>query len=641
MKKTYEFLDGIFRGSKKGFGFVEVDKLDHDIFIPKGKTNNAMDGDTVLVKIEEKNIRLDKDGEIDKVTKRNTDRVTGEYIKNNGFGFVVINKPTFNYDIFIGKKNDSNAQTGDIVVCDIISYPKDNKSKPEGKIVEILGNKNSVKAKVLSLIKSYDVDTEFTLKELEEGNKVARKDMVLKNREDYTNLKTITIDGDDAKDFDDAISIEKVKSGYKLYVHIADVSYYIENNSLLDREALKRGNSIYTPNLVIPMLPTSISNGVCSLSEGNLRLTMTVIMNFDKDGKISSYDIKESYIRSNHRLTYSKVDKILKGDKELIRELKDVYDEILAFNELASKIIKIKEKQGMIDFESHESSFTLNKKGEPIEVKKYETGVSNRIIEMFMISANECVAEYLKNLDLPCVYRVHEKPNGEKLDNLKTFVNLIGYNFKIKAENLRTIDIQKMLKSFENTPLYSIVNKVALRSMSKAKYSTINEGHFGLSSDCYCHFTSPIRRYSDLMVHRSLRKALRGEYTTNEDVTIVEDKCIIASENCSVMERKAESIERDVDDLYKCLYIKKHIGESFFGVISGVTEFGAFVELDNTVEGLVKIENLFYEKEKYIFNEKMLELKGEIHSYKLGDKVEIEVFEVDMDRRKIEFLIYE
>ena len=622
---------GVLRGNERGFGFVVTDS--GDFFIPNKSLHGALNGDMVIVKNVPSKKGTNDEGEVIKILNRGVKKLVGTFQGENGFGFVIPDDRSYSVDIYIPFKLTRGAKTGDKVLVEITGYPE-NRRNPEGKVLEIIGKRFDLKTEELSIIKNAGLPLEFpseVIKELEDiPSEVTKKD--LKNRKDFRNDLIITIDGDDSRDFDDAISLSKNKNGtYTLGVHIADVSHYVKRNSKIDKEALSRSTSIYFPERVIPMLPEKLSNGICSLNEGVDRLTLSLIMNINSLGEVVSYDICEGVIRSKKRMTYNNVQKMLDGDKNALKEFSELKTLIKNANELKEILSNKRQNRGNIDLTVKESHITVE--NGKINVEPRSSIEAYKIIEEFMIVANETVAEYVYYMEYPFVYRVHEKPSAEKLEGFKNFLNALGISVKWNAETCHPKDFQAILNKLKESPVYSVVNKVMLRSMQKAKYSPENSGHFGLSSKCYCHFTSPIRRYPDLVVHSIVKAILKGKDVVNSYSEFVTVASNISSEN----ERKADLIERDMDDYYKCRYMRSYIGREFNGVISGVTNFGVFVELENTVEGIVKLETL--PKDKYELVEKTFTLKGRKFEFSLGDLVLVKVLGVDTVAKRVEFLL--
>lgn len=637
LSSTLGYVEGVLSGTQQGYAFlIADDKEQNDIFIARKNLHGALHKDRVLVKKSTRSSGNSEEGEVVKVLERGITEIVGTFYKNENYGFVLPDNLSFSNDIFVENKNSLNAKDRQKVVVKITKYPEDKKN-PEGKITEIIGDLNEVKIEIKSLMKAYGLDDVFPDKVVEFVKNIpdSVSENECKGREDYTHLNTITIDGDDARDFDDAISIEETSDGYRLYVHIADVSNYVRLNNPLDVEAFKRGTSVYFPSMVIPMLPKELSNGICSLNEGVNRLTMSVVLELDSSAKIKSYMIKESVIRSNHRMTYNEVNKIFDGDKELIEKYSDVYDDLCLMHKLY-KVLDAKRKQrGSIDFEIKESKIIVDELDNVVALEPYPRQDSNKLIEEFMILANRVVAEYIFFLELPFVYRVHEKPSDEKLQAFKVFLK--GFNIPFKTtETVHPKIFADILDNVNDSTIYNIINKVMLRSMQKAKYDRTDIGHFGLALEHYCHFTSPIRRYADLIVHRILKLVINGKFDNsmlNYYNAVIDD----INENCSKKSRNADEAEREADDYYKAKYMLDKIGMSYDGIISGVTTFGVFVELENTVEGMIRFENL--EKDDYTYNPEKYTLQGKRFRYSLGEPIKIKVKYVNLVTRKIEFEI--
>lgn len=625
------FYKGVVKGNERGFAFVITDN--GDFFVPNKSLNGALNGDTVIVKNVPSKKGTNDEGEIVQILKRGVSKLVGTFQGENGFGFVIPDDRSYSVDIYVPLKKSRGAKTGDKVHVEITSYPE-NRRNPEGKVLEILGKRFDLKTEELSIIKNANLPLEFPSEVLKEVELVPKEvtSSDLKGRTDFRNDLIITIDGDDSRDFDDAISVTKNNNGtYTLGVHIADVSYYVKRNSKIDKEALSRSTSIYFPERVIPMLPKELSNGICSLNEGVDRLTMSLIMDINSAGDVVSYDVCEGVINSKKRMTYSAVQKMLDGDEEALNTYKNLQTLIKNCNELKEILSKKRQNRGNIDLTVKESHITVVDGKINVEPRKDKEAY--KIIEEFMIVANETIAEYVYYMDLPFVFRVHEKPSPEKLEGFKTFLNMLGITVKWNAETCHPKDFQTVLEKLKDSPVFSVVNKVMLRSMQKAKYSPENSGHFGLSSKCYCHFTSPIRRYPDLVVHNILRAILHGKDVLNS----FGEFCTIASNISSENEKRADEIERDMDDYYKCRYMRSYIGREFTGVISGVTNFGVFVELENTVEGIIKLDTL--PRDKYTLNEKTFTLEGHKWSFSLGDTVDVKVLGADTISKRVEFLL--
>ncbi len=530
-----------------------------------------------------------------------------------------------------------NAQNGDKVVVKIDNYS--NKKNPVGQVVEVLGAPNKIETEVKAIIRSYDLYEEFPKKVVDYANtmpdEVDKKKYA--NRRDLTKLNCFTIDGEDSRDLDDAISISKNADGtYKLGVHIADVGEYVTYGSVLDKEAFKRGTSVYFPSLVLPMLPRNLSNGICSLNENENRLALSVFMDIDAQGTVKNYDICESIIQSKKRFTYTIVTKILEGDEQAIKENKPFVNDLLTMNELNKILIKMREKRGAIDFDIPEVKITLNDLGDVLNVEKAPRDDSHRLIESFMVAANETIATHYNKIKAPFVYRIHETPDGEKMANFVNLATKMGVKTTVNPENVAPLDLQKILKQVSEMDCKYMLNKICLRSMKKAKYSPDCIGHFGLASVKYCHFTSPIRRYPDLTIHRIIKADLRGELT-GKFLTEQRQFVLASSMHSSDREQAAEKVERDVDELYRVFYMTHHVGEEFEGKISGVTNFGVFVELENTVEGMVRIADL--PRDSYEYDENEFVLKGAKEKFVIGNPVKVKCVRADILAREVDFVL--
>lgn len=626
-------IEGVLQGNERGYAFLlPTDKTKEDYFIPHSDLKGAMHGDTVLCETTSGS-GLRTTARVLKVLKRGITEIVGTYFTCKSGGFVVPDERKYFCDIFIPFGKGVRAKAGDKVVCKILFYPK--KQNPEGIVTKILGRQFSKKVELASIMHTYHLPDSFPDAVVASAWQVAKpvnEDDIV-GRKDFRNLITFTIDGEDAKDFDDAVSIERTSDNkYFLGVHIADVSHYVKQNSVIDKEAFERGTSVYFPEKVIPMLPEALCNDVCSLKEGVDRLTLSCMMTVDKTGKVVDSYITPAVIKSTARLTYNKVQKILDGDISLREEYSRVKDHLLIMDELADILIKRRDEDGSVDLDVKESAIYVDAKGE-ISVEPATRDKSHRIIEEFMILANCTVAEYMFYLDKPFVYRIHDKPTEERLENFYSFIKGLGINARRNREGVYPKDFQIILKNAENTPVFTVVNRVMLRSMQKAKYSPEDIGHFGLSAKHYCHFTSPIRRYPDLLVHRIIKDFLAGVIVEEKYKDIVYS----ASSKSSDMERNAIEAERAVDDYYKILYISGYEGEEFDAVISGVTNFGLFAELENGIEGIIKIDTLVGKRFKY--DEKNFVLSDGVSSYRLGQQVRIKVAGVNLSDRRAEFIL--
>lgn len=630
----------------RGFGFLipDIEGI-KDLFIAKTNLMGAMNGDRVVAKIikEGRNGKR-TEGIIINIVERVNKNIVGIYEDNKSFGFVLPEDKRIQKDIFISKKDRNGAKKGQIVMVEITRWPDGKRKNPEGKVVEILGRPGDKGIDIDIIIRKYNLPEDFPPSVLNSALDI--EDFItedeIKGRLDLRNVKMVTIDGEDAKDLDDAVSIERLENGnFKLGVHIADVTHYVKERSVIDKEAFKRATSVYLIDRVIPMLPKKLSNGICSLNPKVDRLTLSCIMEVNRQGKVVNHTIAQSVIKTNERMTYTDVTKILRdNDVELIERYKDLVDDFKAMEELCKILRKKRLDRGAIDFDFEECKIILDEKGKPIDIKPYERAIANRMIEEFMLLANETVAEHMEKLKVPFVYRIHENPDAEKLEKFKAFIYNLGYNDITWGEEVNPKALQRVLDKFKGENEETIISTLLLRSMMQARYSPECAGHFGLAADYYCHFTSPIRRYPDLQIHRIIKEYLNKELTENRSkklVSIVDS----AAKQSSEMERVAQEAEREVDDLKKAEYMKDRIGEIFEGMISSVTGFGAFVELPNTIEGLVHITS--FRDDYYIYDEDRLILIGERNKkiYRLGDKLKVLCSKVDILSREIYFEIVE
>lgn len=642
-KKQRPAVTGILSKHKKGFGFVIPDEgsFDRDIFISPSDMNGAMEGDRVEVDlIPEYLWEQSPQGIITKVTDRKLKEVAGFFDKGKKFGFVVPVDRKHNEDIYIPKKAFSGAKNGDIVVAAITGYP-DRKNSAEGKITGILARAGEPGGDIKAIIRQRGLFFTFPSKAAAQAKAISKAgvgEQDMAGRRDLRGENIITIDGADSKDFDDAVSVKRLDNGnFLLGVHIADVSHYIGEDSPLDKEALKRGNSVYIINQVVPMLPKELSNGICSLNEGEDRLTLSVDMEITPEGDITEHNIYESVIRSKHRMVYTDVSDIIENDdRELAAKYSDIYDMLMDMKELAQILRSKREAAGSLDFDLDEAYITLDEKGVPVSVNLCERRTANRMIEEFMLAANKTVAEQFFWLELPFVYRVHEKPDAEKMQEFRTF--LMGLSIRLKGEsgNIHPKVLNEVLEQVAGTSYENVVNTVMLRSMKKAFYSTECEGHFGLSMKYYCHFTSPIRRYPDLIIHRIIKEYLHGGID-DERIAVLSKKTQEAAETSSVTERAAIELERDVEKMKKAQYMSYHIGESFEGVISGITGYGMYVELENTIEGLVRLDRMY--DDYYDSYPEQYRIVGQRTNkvYSLGQRVTVIVSDADYYEGTIDF----
>ena len=635
-------MEGVFIGHPKGFGFVEIEGEEEDIFIPEEDTGTAVHQDHVRILVREEHREgKRREGIVTKVLERGMSEIVGTYQSNRDYGFVISDNPKFSKDVFIPKKDSKGVRDGDKVVAAITDYGSRNKS-PEGKIIENLGSCRAPGTDILAIVKSFGIPSEFPQRVLNQAMRVP--DHVLEadfdGRMDLRELQIVTIDGEDAKDLDDAISLTKENGIYHLGVHIADVSNYVQGGSALDREALKRGTSVYLADRVIPMLPERLSNGICSLNQGQDRLTLSCLMDIDETGKVISHKIAETVICVDERMSYTDVKNILENTDPAAKErYADLVPMFFLMKELSSILRSSRHNRGSIDFDFPESKIILNAAGRAIDVKPYESNVATRIIEDFMLLANETVArEYCKG-DYPFVYRTHENPDPEKVESLLTLIRNQGIRVNKAKEEITPKEIQEILERIEGLPNEPLISRLALRTMKQAKYTTECSGHFGLAAKYYCHFTSPIRRYPDLQIHRIIRDNLRGRLAREGKTEHYREILDEVARQSSICERRADEAERESDKLKKSEYMSYHLGEEFEGVISGVTGWGLYVELPNTVEGLVHVNTM--RDDYYTFDQDSYELRGDMTGkvYRLGQKIRVRVEDADPVMKSIDFVI--
>ena len=639
IKGEAKHLRGIFQANARGFGFVTVEGEPEDIFIGEEDMGGAMQGDEVEVAITKAPEGRRREGKILKIVNRGTQRLVGYYQSRKNFGFVVPDNERILQDIFVPAEQSKGAVTGHKVVVELTSYGGERK-KPEGRIVEILGHANDPGVDILSIVKAYDLPIEFPEKVLNQAERVAKPvtgaDMA--GRKDVRDWQTVTIDGEDAKDLDDAITLTKEGDNYILGVHIADVTNYVQENSALDREALKRGTSVYLADRVIPMLPHVLSNGMCSLNAGEDRLALSCIMTVDSKGNVIDHQIAETVVNVDERMSYTSVKKILEEhDEEECRRYQTLIPMFELMKELSEILRNRRHKRGAIDFDFPESKMVLDEDGTPLEIKAYDRNVATKIIEDFMLLANETVAEEYFWQEIPFVYRVHEAPDEEKMKKLITFIQNFGYTMHVpKGREIRPKEVQKLLDKIEGSQEEAMISRLTLRSMKQAKYSPDNDGHFGLATQYYTHFTSPIRRYPDLQIHRIIKDNLRGRMTESRRDHYAKILTEVTMQ-ASSLERRADEAERETVKLKKVQYMKKFYGEEFEGVISGITKWGLYVELPNTVEGLVHVANMM--DDHYDYDETHFQMVG-THTgkrYELGQKVKVRVTGCDTIARTIDF----
>lgn len=632
-------LVGTYTGNARGFGFVTIEGQDQDIYIPSDKNGGAMHGDQVQLVVEPARSGRRPEGTIVRVLEHANRTVVGYYQKNKGFGFVIPDNQKIATDIFIPQGKDMGAVTGHKVVVTMTEYGGERK-KPEGIITEIIGHVNDPGTDILSIVKAYNIPEEYPPEVMRQVSRmpdgVLPEDMA--GRKDIRGWQTVTIDGEDAKDLDDAITISREDYGYKLGVHIADVSHYVTEGSPLDEEALKRGTSVYLVDRVIPMLPHKLSNGICSLNAGTDRLALSCIMEIDPQGRVIGHEVAETVINVDRRMTYTAVDAIVTGrDEAVMKEYEGFVEMFDLMKELADILREKRTQRGSIDFDFPETKIILDEKGKPVEIKPYDRNAATKIIEDFMLMANETVAEDYFWQELPFVYRTHDNPDPEKMKRLGVFINNFGYSIRTQNGEVHPKELQKLLIKIEGTEEEALISRLTLRSMKQAKYMPMCTGHFGLAAKYYTHFTSPIRRYPDLQIHRIIKENLHGRLTEKRIAHY--DKILTGvTVQCSATERRAEEAERETVKLKKCEYMAKRIGEVFEGVISGVTNWGFYVELPNTVEGLVHVSELH--GDYYIFDEERMELRGETGGeiFKLGQKIAVQVTGTDRLMKTIDFL---
>ena len=568
-------------------------------------------------------------------------QVVGTYDKSNqNYGFVIPDNEKIGTDIFVPSERSKGAVSGHKVVCEITDYGKDNR-KPEGKIIEILGHVNDPGVDIMSIVRGYELPVEFPEKVLHQAENAARDvtEADMAGRTDLRNVQMVTIDGEDAKDLDDAVSLSKDGENYHLGVHIADVTNYVQENSALDWEAKKRGTSVYLVDRVIPMLPHTLSNGICSLNAGVDRLALSCLMTINPKGEVISHDIVESVIRVDRRMSYTGVKKILEDkDESEIKEYEELVPMFELMQELAAILREKRRKRGSIDFDFPETKIILDKKGHPVDIKPYDRNVATKIIEDFMLIANETVAQHFYWMEIPFIYRTHDNPDPEKIAKLSTFIRNFGYTIKSKQEEIHPKELQKLLANIEDTPQEALISRLTLRSMKQAKYTIDCTGHFGLACQFYCHFTSPIRRYPDLQIHRIIKEQIRGRMNENR-VAHYNEILPEVAQHSSEMERRADEAERETDKLKKVEYMEEHLGEIYEGVISSITSWGVYVELPNTIEGMIHVSML--PGDYFYYDEESYEMVGQATNlrYKLGQKLKVRVNATDKISRTIDFVI--
>lgn len=641
MKPDENQLTGTFISNAKGFGFVEVEGREEDLYIPEEQVNGAFHQDVVLVKLLPGQRGKRQEAAVVKVLERGMKQIVGTYEQSQNFGFVIPDNTKIGVDIFVPKERSKGAVNGHKVVVELTSYG-DERHKPEGKVVEILGHINDPGVDIMSIVRSYGLPVEFGDKVMNQVERVPSEvqEADKNGRLDLRDLQMVTIDGEDAKDLDDAVSLYQDDAGmYHLGVHIADVTNYVQENSALDWEALERGTSVYLVDRVIPMLPHKLSNGICSLNQGVERLALSCLMTINEKGEVVDYQIAETVICVDRRMSYTSVKKILEDKDTAERaEYETLVPMFELMEQLAAILRKKRHKRGSIDFDFAESKILLDGKGHPVEIRPYERNVATKIIEDFMLIANETVAQHFFWLELPFVYRTHEKPDPEKVMKLSTFIRNFGYYIKLTGDEIHPKELQKLLDKIADTDEETLISRLTLRSMKQAKYTVECTGHFGLACQYYCHFTSPIRRYPDLQIHRIIKEQLRGKLKENR-IEHYEGRLPEVAKHSSKMERRAEEAERETDKLKKAEYMADRIGEVYEGVISGITQWGIYVELPNTVEGLVHVSTL--QGDYFYYDENTYEMVGRDtgKTYKLGEKLRIVVKGVDELTRTVDFEI--
>lgn len=637
-KGKTERLKGTFQANPRGFGFITPENGGDDVFVPEENINGAFQGDEVEFIITGTPGGRRREGRVVRVLSHSVTHIVGLYEKNKNYGFVRPDNQRYLTDIYIPEGKSMDAVSGHKVVVELTSYGGEH-MKPEGYVVEIIGHINDPGTDILSIVKDYDLPVEFPEKVLNQAVRVGKdvSDADCQGRKDLREWMMVTIDGEDAKDLDDAVSVTKEGGNFRLGVHIADVTNYVQERSALDREALKRGTSVYLADRVIPMLPHKLSNGICSLNAGEDRLALSCIMTVSPEGDVTDHEIAETVVRVERRMSYNGVAKILDGDEKAVRENEEFVPMIRMMKELSEILREKRGRRGSINFDFAETKIELDENGHPVDIKPYERNAATKIIEDFMLLANETVAEEYFWRELPFLYRTHEAPDEEKMRQLGAFINNFGYHIHVRNE-VRPKEIQKLLGKVEGTPEEPLISRLALRSMKQARYTTENTGHFGLAAKYYTHFTSPIRRYPDLQIHRIIKENLRGRLN-EERISHYEQILPEVAAQCSTRERTAEETEREVVKLKKAEYMQKRIGEEYEGVISGVTKWGVYVELPNTIEGLVHVADM--RDDHYEFAEERYELVGEHtgKTYKLGQKVRVRVTEADRIQRTVNFEI--
>ena len=636
-------LVGIYTGTARGFGFVEVEGRDDDLYIPEDKRGGAFHQDRVQVMLLPGRQGKRQEACVVQVLERGLKQVVGTWEQCENFGFVIPDNSRLGTDIFVPQERSRGAVTGHKVVVELVSYG-DEKHKPEGRVAEILGHINDPGVDIMSVVHRFELPTAFGEKVMHQADRVPEtvQEADRAGRMDLTALQMVTIDGEDAKDLDDAVSLYQDEKGlYHLGVHIADVSNYVQENSALDWEALKRGTSVYLVDRVIPMLPHKLSNGICSLNQGVDRLALSCLMTINGKGAVTDYQIEETVICVDKRMTYTAVKKILEDrDEEERRKYESLVPMFELMEELAAILRNRRHKRGAVDFDFAESKILLDEEGHPVEIKPYERNVATKIIEDFMLIANETVAQHFFWLELPFVYRTHDRPDPEKIMKLSAFIHNFGYHVKLTGEEIHPKELQKLLDKIADTEEETLISRLTLRSMKRASYTVECTGHFGLACQYYCHFTSPIRRYPDLQIHRIIKDQLRGRLR-EERLAHYTERLPEVAKHSSKAERRAEEAERETDKMKKAEYMEDHVGERYEGVISGITQWGIYVELPNTVEGLVHVSTLA--GDFFYYNEETYEMVGRDtgKTYKLGQRITVQVKGADRLAGVVDFIIPE
>ena len=639
-EKQQVLCRGIFLGTRKGYGFVELPDREEDLFIPEEYTAGAMHMDEVEAAVEAVSNDRRREGRILRVLSRNTEELVGTYERSNHFGFVIPDNPKVPMDIFVPKGQDKGAATGQKVVVRLTSYG-DGRKSPEGKVTEILGRMGDVGVDVLSVARGLGLPMEFPERVLHQAERCPEQLIPgdFNGRLDLRSWQMVTIDGEDAKDLDDAVSVTREGEYYKLGVHIADVSNYVQGGSALDREALKRGTSVYLVDRVIPMLPERLSNGICSLNAGEDRLALSCIMKIDSRGRVAESRMAETVIRVSRRMTYTDVNRILtEQPPELMEEYRELVPMFFLMEELAEILRKNRSARGAIDFEFPESKIILDGKGRPVDIRPYEQNAATRLIEDFMLMANETVARTYCQKEIPFLYRTHDNPDMDRMEAVLSFIRKQGIKVEKSSEEITPGEIQKILQQIQGSPQEALISRLLLRSMKQARYTTGCSGHFGLAAKYYCHFTSPIRRYPDLQIHRIIKDDLRGRLR-EEKIAYYAGILENAALQSSLTERRAQEAERETDKLKMAEYMAARIGQEYEGVISGVTGWGFYVELPSTVEGLVHVSTL--RGDYYHFDEDNYRLIGEItkREFTLGQRVRVRVADADVETKTVDFVL--